>query len=32
MGFGLIIGSAFITALAFVGLVYYFFLAGNAES
>jgi len=32
MSFGLIIGSAFITALAFVGLVYYFFMNATPEN
>ena len=31
MGFGLIVGSAFITALAFVGLVAYFLMNANPE-
>jgi len=32
MSFGLIVGASFITALAFVGLIYYFFLTGNPEN
>jgi len=31
MSFGLIVSSAFITALAFVGLVYYFLMNANPE-
>ena len=31
MSFGLIIGSAFVTALAFVGIMYYLLFSGKPE-